>query len=84
MNFKKITPIFTVILFAAVFIAIAVYDVWAILEGGTEASISHWIIISSYKFPFAVYMTGLVNGILIGHLFWRMKSTPDTKDVIGE
>jgi uncharacterized membrane-anchored protein YhcB (DUF1043 family) len=31
--------------------------------------------------PFMVYMIGLLNGILVGHLFWRMKPNEDTKEI---
>lgn len=70
---KKITYIFI----AAVFVLIAVYDIIAIMKGGTEASISSIIITWSYKFPLFPFLSGVV----CGHLFWRMKSNSDTKEI---
>ena len=78
---KNITKIVTLFVIPLFFIAILGYDVYAIYKGGTEASISAFIIQTAYKMPFGVYMVGLTNGILIGHLFWRMKSNEMTKDI---
>ena len=78
---KKSTKIVTFILIPLLVIGILIYDVFAIALGGTEASISSLIITAAYKMPFMVYMIGLFNGILIGHLFWRMKSNKDTKEI---
>lgn len=78
---KNITKIVTFGLIPLVVVAILIYDVYAIMKGGTEASISSLIIKSSYQMPFMVYCIGLFNGILIGHLFWRMRSNKDTKDI---
>lgn len=83
MNWKRNTLIGT-ILIPVLIIAILVYDVIAIQYGGTEASISSLLITSSYKMPFMVYCIGLFNGILVGHLFWRMKSNKDTKEIDNE
>lgn len=68
MNVKKITVIFI----AITLIAIIGYDVWAIIAGGKEASISWTMIKWSYEFPMFSFLTGFV----CGHLFWRM---PDPK-----
>jgi hypothetical protein len=57
---------------------ILIYDAFAVWYGGTRSSISTLIISNAYKMPFAVYMVGLFNGILIGHLVWRMKGNEDT------
>ena len=80
-KFKKITSIVTFYVLPLIVILILAYDVVAINKGGTEASISSLIITSAYKMPFMVYMIGLFNGILIGHLFWRMKSNKDTVSI---
>lgn len=74
MSWKKITGFFTI----GLIVAIAVYDVVAIINGGTEASISHLLITYAYKYPAMPFCVGFV----MGHLFWRMpgtKETPDTK-----
>jgi hypothetical protein len=80
MNIKKMTSIFSLI----AFVVIAIYDVYAITKGGTEASISHMLIVSSYKYPVMTFGFGF----LCGHLFWRVRDTKDTikisKDTRGE
>jgi hypothetical protein len=81
MDIKKITLYVTFGLIPLLVAIILGYDVYAIAKGGTEASISSLIITASYKMPFMVYIIGLFNGILVGHLFWRMKSNNDTKDI---
>jgi hypothetical protein len=73
MNWKKVTKIFTLCLF----VVIAVYDAIAISGGDTEASISHLIIVNSYKYPAMTFLFGFV----CGHLFWRMRYTPETKEI---
>ena len=78
---KNKTAIFTVLLIALVTVLIAVYDVWAISKGGTEASISHLIFVWSYKYPMFTFMAGLISGILIGHLFWRLRDTEESKKI---
>ena len=81
MDIKKVTKIVTFLIIPLIVVGILVYDVIAISMGDTEASISSLLIRSSYKMPFMVYCVGLFNGILVGHLFWRMKSNSDTKDI---
>ncbi len=78
---KNTTKIVTFFIVPLLLAAIAGYDVYAIKMGGTEASVSSLIITAAYKMPFMVYMIGLFNGILAGHLFWRMKSNKDTKHI---
>jgi hypothetical protein len=81
MNIKKITQIVTFGVIPLFLFAVLAYDVYAIFKGGTEASISSLIIASSYKMPFMVFSVGFVNGVFVGHLFWRMKSNEDTKEI---
>lgn len=81
MGMKKITSLVTFVVIPLIIIVILGYDVFAIAKGGTEASISSLLINAAYKMPFMVYMIGLFNGILVGHLFWRMKSNKDTKEI---
>lgn len=58
-------------------IALLGYDVFAIIKGGTEASISSVIITWSYKFPLFPFLFG----VLCGHFFWRMRTNKDTKEI---
>lgn len=80
MNYKKITVFVALSIPAYLFIVLG-YDVLAIEGGGTEASISSLLITTAYKMPFMVYCVGLLNGIFVGHLFWRMKGNKDTKEL---
>jgi hypothetical protein len=73
MNWHKITRLFIF----GVIIAIAIYDVVTISQGGVETSISNTIIVWSYKYPIFTF----VMGIVMGHLFWRLKDNPETKDL---
>ena len=70
---KKITLIIMII--CAIFLV--VYDVIAIMKGGTEASISSIIITASYQMPLIPF----TFGILCGHFFWRMRTNEDTKEI---
>lgn len=78
---KELTKKVTFFVIPALIVLILIYDVWAIIEGGAEASISALLIKSAYEMPFMTYMIGLINGILIGHLFWRMKSNSMTQEI---
>lgn len=66
MDIKKITIIFVMV----IIVCIAGYDVFAILKGGTEASISHLLISWSYEYPAFTFLFGFT----CGHLFWRLKT----------
>lgn len=68
---------YTAIISVLIVLVIAVYDVIAIAKGGTEASISHMIIVMSYKYPAVPFSFGF----LCGHLFWRMSDTAATKKI---
>ena len=70
---RKITSIFII----SLVVIIAVYDVYAIAKGGVESSISHMMIEWSYKYPMFPFMMG----VLVGHLFWRMRDTEYTKQI---
>jgi len=78
MDFKKLTIKVTVGIVLAVVI-ILIYDAIAIMGGGTEASISSLIITLSYKQPLVPALVGWFIGLLMGHLFWRMKGNDDTR-----
>jgi hypothetical protein len=66
----------TVILLMVTALIWVVYDVWTISKRGKKTSISAYIIRGSYKYPLVV----LGFGVLLGHLFWSMK-TADIWDV---
>lgn len=68
---------YTVIFIIAVIVAIAMYDVFAIYQGGTEASISNILIQWSYKYPAFTFLLGYT----MGHLTWRMRDTDKTKEL---
>lgn len=76
---KKKTPIFVFVSIALMAIAWLVYDVIAINEGGTEASISFMFYEWSYKYPIFTFMCGWLSGGLSMHFFWRIRDTQTTK-----
>lgn len=67
----------TIIILAVTITSLLIYDVFAIFKGGTEASISSVIITFAYKMPIFTFLSGIV----CGHLFWRMKTNKDTKQI---
>ena len=75
---KQTTKIVTFVIIPLLVLAVLIFDVIAIIEGGTEASISSLIIKTSYEMPFFTWSMGFIPGVLVGHLFWRMKSNKDT------
>jgi len=82
MNFKKITPDFILIGVAILALVITVYDLMALNNGGTEATISHVIMVWSYKYPLFTWFAGFIPGVLVGHLFWRIRDSKKT-DKLG-
>ena len=65
MSMIKVTGL--VIVTAILFLGL--YDVYAFMEGGTTATISHVIMSWSYDHPaFTFFM-----GFLMGHFFWRIR-----------
>lgn len=81
MSYKTITKYVTFGFIPAVIAAILLYDVVAITNEGSGASISSLIIKTSYEMPFFTFTTGYFMGVLSGHLFWRMKPNEDTKEI---
>jgi len=76
MKWQKATMIFIGVLI----VAIAAWDVFVLVDGGTESSISHVMIVWAYKYPAFPFVMGFV----MGHLFWRMKETSETAAVTQE
>lgn len=70
---------YTVIFIGCSLTAIFIYDVLAIANGGTESSISHTMIVWSYKYPAFTFLMGFV----MGHLFWRVRETKELTEVTG-
>jgi hypothetical protein len=81
MDYKKVTKSVTFIVMPLLIVILLAYDAFAIYKGGTESSISSLLITSAYKMPFMVFSIGFFFGLLCGHLFWRMKSNKDTKEL---
>lgn len=70
---KNAAAIFIIV----VIIAIAGFDVFLIANGGTEASISHTMYVWSHKYPLFTFLMGFT----MGHLFWRLRDTKETKEI---
>jgi hypothetical protein len=66
---KKITYIFI----AATVVIILAYDVWAVLAGGLDATISQVLLNSSKEFPVISFALGFV----FGHIFWPNNGSRD-------
>lgn len=81
MEIKKKTSFFVVLSVALMAVAWIVYDIYAITEGGTEASISFMMYEWSYKYPIFTFACGFFPGVLIGHFFWRIRDTKRTKEI---
>lgn len=81
MDIKKKTAIFVFVSLALLGVSWLVYDIYAINEGGTEASISFMIYEWSYKYPLFTFMCGFIPGFLGGHFFWRIRDTKTTKEL---
>lgn len=79
MDIKKKTTIFTIASSAIFALAVIIYDIYAINEGGTEASISFMVFTWSYKYPLFTFMCGFIGGALASHFFWRIRDTKGTK-----
>ena len=75
MDLKKWTVWFIVL----TIVAIAVYDSYVIIQGGTEVSISHTLVEWSYNYPAFTFLFGFT----MGHLFWRMRDTKTTRKLSG-
>lgn len=75
MSPAKIISFIIIPLFLIIILAV---DYYLIEVGGTEASISSFIISISYKMPMIPFGIGAFLGFFCGHLFWRMKSNKDT------
>lgn len=81
MNYKKNALKFTFGVLGIAALAITVYDILAMNQGGRDSSISAQIIEMSYKMPLVVFIMGDIFGLLKGHLFWRMRDTKTTKQI---
>lgn len=60
----------------ATLLIVLFFDGWVMFMGGTGTTISHELINWPYKYP----IMGLLVGIVLGHLMWRMPSTVETAE----
>lgn len=67
----------TVSILIGVAVFLALFDIYIIAKKGKRESISAHIIRGSRKYPLAV----LLFGILLGHLFWSMRTDDIYYDV---
>lgn len=81
MDLKKKTAVFTIGSILIFFSFWLGYDIYAISEGGTEASISFMMYEWSYKYPIFTWTMGFIPGLLVGHFFWRIRDTKTTKEL---
>ncbi len=72
MDYRGVTKIFLLILIAA----IAIFDSYVFIQGGTEATISHVLMSWSYAHPAFTFSIGFV----CGHLFWRIRDVKTSID----
>ena len=79
MEIRSKTTIFTVIFALLGLISAVIYDVYAMVKGGTEATISHMMFEWSYKYPIFTFSCGFFPGVLVGHFFWRIRDGRITK-----
>jgi hypothetical protein len=84
MSIKSKTVIFVFVSIGLLAVSWLVFDIYAINEGGTEASISFMIYEWSYKYPLFTLMCGFIPGFLGGHFFWRIRDTETTKRLSDE
>ena len=63
MTVKQVTYIIIV----ATIVALGGYDIYAIIEGGAQSTISCVVINAAYKYPIIPFAVG----VLCGHFFWR-------------
>lgn len=81
MNIKSKTTIFTLASVALFLLSWLIYDIYAISKGGTEASISFMMYSWAYKYPIFTFSCGFFPGVLVGHFFWRIRDTEETKKI---
>lgn len=76
---KSKTPIFVFASIGLFLLSWLVYDIYAISNGGTEASISYMMYEWSYKYPIFTWSMGFIPGLFVGHFWWRIRDTDGTK-----
>lgn len=76
---KAKTPLFVFGTIGLFLLSWLVYDVIAIGDGGTEASISYMFYAWSYKYPVFTFFCGFLPGFLCGHFFFRIRDSAGTK-----
>lgn len=81
MKLKSKTTIFIWGFIGFTFLVVGAYDIYAIMEGGTEATISFVVYELSYKYPIFTWTCGFVTGLLTAHFFWRTSDTKTTRKI---
>jgi hypothetical protein len=81
MKLKTKTAIFTLGSIVLLGLAWLIYDIYALSEGGTEASISFMMYSWAYKYPIFTWFMGFIPGLFVGHFFWRIRDTALTKQI---
>lgn len=79
MKLADKTAIFILSSTAVFLLAWLVYDIYAVMAGGTEGTISFIIYDWSFKYPIFTFMCGFSIGLLSGHFFWRIRDTESTR-----
>jgi hypothetical protein len=65
----------TILVIALTVFLLIVWDIYAILIGGKESSISSVMVVYSYDYPIIPFLFG----VLCGHFFWRLRANRDTE-----
>ena len=81
MSIQNKTMYFIIVIVLFVAIVASLYDIYAMSKGGTEATISFIVFSWSYKYPIFTFASGFIPGVLVGHLFWRIRDTEKTKEI---
>ena len=79
MNIKRITAVFIISFIVFTVLMVGGFDIYAMIKGGTEATVSFTIYKWSYQYPIFTFAMGFFPGVLVGHFFWRIRDTKETK-----
>lgn len=79
MNIQSKTSLFVVGFIIFTVVVVGGYDVYAMLQGGTEGTISFMMYKWAYQYPIFTFACGFFPGVLVGHFFWRIRDTETTK-----
>jgi len=71
MNIVKLTQMVVMAFIASVLI----YDVYAVFQGGTTATVSYTVRV--WASEYVAFTFGI--GFIMGHLFWPLRTTPQAE-----